>query len=105
MMPSVVASFTDAWIETGLFGSIGAGRRSHLLQMRGLKPPVPLWHWVLPVASFTDAWIETLNIDNFVKAASSHLLQMRGLKQLKPARGKRKPLVASFTDAWIETLL
>ena len=34
----VVASFTDAWIET-----IGAGRRqkramSHLLQMRGLKP-------------------------------------------------------------------
>ena len=34
---NAVASFTDAWIETGLFGSIGAGRRSHLLQMRGLK--------------------------------------------------------------------
>ena len=33
-----VASFTDAWIETGIFGSIGASRR---------------------VASFTDAWIET----------------------------------------------
>ena len=32
-----VASFTDAWIETGLFGSIGANKRSHLLQMRGLK--------------------------------------------------------------------
>ena len=35
-----VASFTDAWIETGLFGSIGANKR---------------------VASFTDAWIETIN--------------------------------------------
>ena len=34
----LVASFTDAWIETGLFGSIGANKR---------------------VASFTDAWIET----------------------------------------------
>ena len=34
-----VASFTDAWIETGLFGSIGANKR---------------------VASFTDAWIETV---------------------------------------------
>ena len=29
---------------------------------------------------------------------------MRGLKQLKPAKGKKKPLVASFTDAWIETI-
>ena len=25
-----VASFTDAWIETGLFGSIGAGRRRRI---------------------------------------------------------------------------
>ena len=56
---ALVASFTDAWIETGIFGSIGAGRRSHLLQMRGLK------HFdctaQLPISR-------------------SHLLQMRGLK-------------------------
>ena len=25
-----VASFTDAWIETGIFGSIGAGRRRRI---------------------------------------------------------------------------
>ena len=55
-----VASFTDAWIETGLFGSIGAGRRSHLLQMRGLKQ------------AFESG--KDLN-------TVSHLLQMRGLKQ------------------------
>ena len=99
----IVASFTDAWIET-----IGAGRRqkramSHLLQMRGLKP---LSHFkdILKarrifyrcvdwnpnmgineddafVASFTDAWIET------DAEAKSILVTM----------------VASFTDAWIET--
>ena len=56
-----VASFTDAWIETGLFGSIGASRRqSHLLQMRGLKLQGAAYAKTLAeVASFTDAWIET----------------------------------------------
>ena len=34
----VVASFTDAWIETTRFPFARFGRRSHLLQMRGLKP-------------------------------------------------------------------
>ena len=33
-----VASFTDAWIETGLVDSNVASAASHLLQMRGLKP-------------------------------------------------------------------
>ena len=33
-----VASFTDAWIETLWELSQSAKRRSHLLQMRGLKP-------------------------------------------------------------------
>ena len=56
----VVASFTDAWIETGLKES----RRSRYV-----------------VASFTDAWIETV-IRKSLKAVL---------------------MVASFTDAWIET--
>ena len=56
--------------------------KSHLLQMRGLKPPV--W-WNIrhshKVASFTDAWIETV--------ANRMIQELNG--------------VASFTDAWIET--
>ena len=33
----VVASFTDAWIETHIFYRNNMSRVSHLLQMRGLK--------------------------------------------------------------------
>ena len=33
---------------------------SHLLQMRGLKPPRPSDLVQVIVASFTDAWIETI---------------------------------------------
>ena len=59
-------------------------QRSHLLQMRGLKPIQVrmLVLWVL-VASFTDAWIETLC----------------------PFTPNIRRAVASFTDAWIETYL
>ena len=58
--------------------------KSHLLQMRGLKPRIR--GFVMrdqDVASFTDAWIETPCL----------------------LRIKVKSPVASFTDAWIETLL
>ena len=34
----VVASFTDAWIETRNFLKTLIQEQSHLLQMRGLKP-------------------------------------------------------------------
>ena len=34
-----VASFTDAWIETMYYEHLYALTLSHLLQMRGLKPP------------------------------------------------------------------
>ena len=34
----VVASFTDAWIETDRKCESTRRRKSHLLQMRGLKP-------------------------------------------------------------------
>ena len=56
----LVASFTDAWIETGTGGGaiMNAG-----------------------VASFTDAWIETVSWWHCEKTPASHLLQMRGLKQ------------------------
>ncbi len=55
--------------------------KSHLLQMRGLKP----------------------SRSQYCKSYSqSHLLQMRGLKQLTKAQAEYTS-VASFTDAWIET--
>ena len=99
-----VASFTDAWIETGITG-------------------VKTRWW--GVASFTDAWIETTFIYNkrFKQASrifyrcvdwnlqtkyssmsipASHLLQMRGLKP-RYTRATAPICVASFTDAWIET--
>ena len=55
----IVASFTDAWIETekaiAVFGDT-------------------------KVASFTDAWIETRYYTIGKLLGKSHLLQMRGLK-------------------------
>ena len=56
-------------------------KRSHLLQMRGLKLISGYLFTNCAVASFTDAWIET-------RLFADHL---------------RITLVASFTDAWIET--
>ena len=57
---ALVASFTDAWIETAIKGmSIPGNTKSHLLQMRGLKPPADVAGPIM---------------------ATSHLLQMRGLK-------------------------
>ena len=55
----IVASFTDAWIETCTVIFL-------------TKPAV--------VASFTDAWIETPKIQHKLYITPSHLLQMRGLK-------------------------
>ena len=55
----VVASFTDAWIETDQVENL-------ILK--------------LDVASFTDAWIETNSEVKLLMMSSSHLLQMRGLK-------------------------
>ena len=55
----IVASFTDAWIETTLL---------LMVIIREL------------VASFTDAWIETTNLLYIIENRRSHLLQMRGLK-------------------------
>ena len=59
-MAIVVASFTDAWIETVSWRHREKTPRSHLLQMRGLK---------LLIQSLT------------ISVTKSHLLQMRGLKR------------------------
>ena len=78
----VVASFTDAWIETFL-SSCGTDKRS-------VASFTDAWietlysdeqREKLKVASFTDAWIETMIINILYYIQSSHLLQMRGLKQ------------------------
>ena len=58
-------------------------RKSHLLQMRGLKRETDAKVNLSEVASFTDAWIETAMAQEFFRNAA----------------------VASFTDAWIETFL
>ena len=55
----LVASFTDAWIET-------------------FNPEFD--HIGYQVASFTDAWIETQEEWGALDPFTSHLLQMRGLK-------------------------
>ena len=79
----LVASFTDAWIETTMRPVIVFAILSHLLQMRGLKPQVFSHKQHLEkVASFTDAWIETSASAFNPMAYLSHLLQMRGLKPL-----------------------
>ena len=56
----MVASFTDAWIETEY---------------------EPLGMRTIIVASFTDAWIETSGSRKQENVFWSHLLQMRGLKR------------------------
>ena len=61
---TIVASFTDAWIETLVFKQEEGEGMSHLLQMRGLK-------------QLTKAQAEY--------TSESHLLQMRGLKLIRCA--------------------
>ncbi len=56
---ALVASFTDAWIETAILNNRRFDLESHLLQMRGLK-----------LQGSPSHALEGL----------SHLLQMRGLK-------------------------
>ena len=78
--------------------------KSHLLQMRGLKPYLlPQKQPLSLVASFTDAWIETYQSAGVFSQCRSHLLQMRGLKHILRIYLRLNRLVASFTDAWIET--
>ena len=65
----LVASFTDAWIETYENTVLGD---------------------VTKVASFTDAWIETSHGCPEDTSRASHLLQMRGLKPKSTQRNFKK---------------
>ena len=76
-----VASFTDAWIETG-------GRQIFCLR-HSVASFTDAWietanvhrrKGMIDVASFTDAWIETPGGIAKKLLRQSHLLQMRGLK-------------------------
>ena len=79
---SKVASFTDAWIETMSRQRICfCGKKSHLLQMRGLKH----FYWFRVRASIGRIFYRCVDWNK--------VLLMRRLL----------PRVASFTDAWIET--
>ena len=77
----IVASFTDAWIET----------RKAIFKLTGLLSRI-FYRCV--------DWNAGHHIGGLF--FSSHLLQMRGLKQAFES-GKDLNTVASFTDAWIET--
>ena len=68
---STVASFTDAWIETCFGLEMESRWKSHLLQMRGLKPN----------------FVMLLEVD-----PRSHLLQMRGLKQWPSAICRKRTM-------------
>ena len=122
-----VASFTDAWIETMSRQRICfCGKKSHLLQMRGLKLARAQEFFRNAVASFTDAWIETIfSSYNWVEvsrifyrcvdwnAALSRVWRVRLCRIFYRCVDWNHDyqyfilysIVASFTDAWIETFL
>ena len=99
----LVASFTDAWIETYV-GSLGSqaglgrifyrcvdwnvnnsginGSNCSRIFYRCVDWNLGSYPTIISlfVASFTDAWIETISEGVIDKPETSHLLQMRGLK-------------------------
>ena len=100
----IVASFTDAWIETAVVDGRGLCPYVASFTDAWIETLHTCLTWVIaPVASFTDAWIETATNQRRTRQEKSHLLQMRGLKQIVWIRNDKKEDVASFTDAWIET--
>ena len=78
-----VASFTDAWIETGLMRITGC---KHL------------------VASFTDAWIETKIKRKMGLNGSRIFYRCVDWNYIYCKKVCVYCFVASFTDAWIETI-
>ena len=81
----IVASFTDAWIETVILVVNIGGCESHLLQMRGLKQR----SIIDTLKSITSHLLQMRGLkpvgsNSLIAVRRSHLLQMRGLKQLAP---------------------
>ena len=77
----LVASFTDAWIETTHTTNVRPKRMSHLLQMRGLKQRKAMVRDIYIMSHLLQMRGLKLkkNIGHFMQKRS-HLLQMRGLK-------------------------
>ena len=103
----VVASFTDAWIETVVrLNPLPWSPWSHLLQMRGLKPHNTIAaHIAANVASFTDAWIETVAIGKRKHCFAVASFTDAWIETSHPVNVEPMAMVASFTDAWIETIM
>ena len=79
-------------------------RKSHLLQMRGLKPFLGDNHLGIDqVASFTDAWIETLTLIWYISPRLVASFTDAWIETNWQNDSDTNFLVASFTDAWIET--
>ena len=99
----IVASFTDAWIETLSVYEDEKMKKSHLLQMRGLKQ-IGTAQMIMKEQShlLQMRGLKPYKLMDKALEQASHLLQMRGLKPIQ-AVARRTHLVASFTDAWIET--
>ena len=77
----LVASFTDAWIETSVKKIPFCETMSHLLQMRGLKH---FWRNI-KMAAYCRIFYRCVDWNLYGhqqdnRAQGSHLLQMRGLK-------------------------
>ena len=78
---NIVASFTDAWIETMMARVAKALALSHLLQMRGLKPG----NRTAAPTSRRSHLLQMRGLKHYLSNVPnsyivSHLLQMRGLK-------------------------
>ena len=127
MEPILVASFTDAWIETMLYKTFPQNWQSRIfyrcVDWNRISPRNPGAHFSRIFYRCVD-WNSAIVFWNSADC-KSHLLQMRGLKQIKRLYrvnlGRSRifyrcvdwnvldydvrPLavVASFTDAWIET--
>ena len=81
---TVVASFTDAWIETRMARSTAIMYWVASFTDAWIETEInDINEHVNLVASFTDAWIETGNMILYRIPLRSHLLQMRGLKLFK----------------------
>ena len=80
----LVASFTDAWIETDSPCSNTSPLMSHLLQMRGLKPRLQTQKAYTHRSHLLQMrGLKHRVFCRYFQRFTSHLLQMRGLKLLK----------------------
>ena len=105
MLAILVASFTDAWIET--WSSIRGQEpaRSRPSRTRGLKHRGHRGNSKGGVASFTDAWIETRQLTSSTAASCVASFTDAWIETLLCCTTLLRSPVASFTDAWIETVV